>query len=112
MGIRIYHNPRCSNSRKALALLAEHNAKVEIIEYMKNPPSKETLNALAKKMSAPKTLLRAKEPLAKELSLLEAEEQSILEAIATYPVLLNRPVIETKEKAIVARPPELVEKLL
>ena len=106
--IKLYHNPKCSTSRTTLALLEARALKVEVIDYLKTPPNKKTLTALAKKMPRALDLLRTKEPLAKELGLKEADANTIIDAIYENPILLNRPIAETDTRALACRPAELI----
>lgn len=105
--LKLYHNPKCSVSRKVLALLEEKKIAVEVVEYLKTPLNVSALNALAQKMEDPKTLLRTKEELAQTLGLIGVSAQSFIPAIAKNPILLNRPLVESKSQALVARPAEL-----
>lgn len=113
--ITLWHNPRCSTSRNTLALLREKGIEPHIIDYLKTPPSRAALQALAAKMpGGAATLLRTKEPLCKELDLTRSDvtEDAILDAIAAHPILLNRPVAETDKSARACRPVETVLELL
>lgn len=106
--LKLYHNPKCGTSRKALALLEEKDMRVEVVEYLKNPLSANQLNVLAQKIGNPKDLLRTKEELAKTLNLAGSNTETMIKAIAKNPILLNRPILESKTKAIAARPADLV----
>jgi len=97
--------------RNALALLRDAGIEPEIIDYMKNPPSRAELAALAK-LTGAAALLREKEPLAVEMGLKGAADDVILDAIAAHPILLNRPVVVTPKGAKACRPAELVKDLL
>lgn len=110
--VTIYFNPKCGTARNALALLREAGIEPEIIDYMKNPPSRAKLAKLAKLTGGAATLLREKEPLAAELGLKGAADSAILDAIAANPILLNRPVVVTPKGAKACRPAELVKDLL
>lgn len=115
MKVTLYHNPRCSKSRAALALLRESGAELEIVEYLKVPPEPETLRKLAAYAGLrPRELLRSKEAPYRELGLdrsgLSGDE--ILAAIAAHPILLERPIAVADSRAVVGRPPERVLELL
>ncbi len=110
--VKIYFNPKCGTARSALALIREAGIEPEIIEYLKTPPSRAELAALAKLAGGAAALLREKEPLAAELGLKGAAEGKILDAIAANPILLNRPVVVTPKGAKACRPAELVKELL
>lgn len=110
--VKIYFNPKCGTARNALALIREAGIEPEIVDYMKNPPSRGELAVLAKLAGGAAVLLREKEPLAAELGLKGAAEGTILDAIAAHPILLNRPVVVTPKGAKPCRPAELVRDLL
>lgn len=110
--VKIYFNPKCGTARNALALIREAGIEPEIIEYLKTPPSRAELAALAKLAGGAAALLREKEPLAAELGLKGAADGKILDAIAANPILLNRPVVVTPKGAKACRPAELVKELL
>jgi len=106
--LRIYHNPRCSNSRAACALLAEQGLEPVVVDYLKDPPSLETLRELVGMLGvAPLAIVRQGEAVFKEhyagRTLTDSEW---LEALAAHPVLLQRPIVVKGDRAIVARPPE------
>lgn len=113
MQITIYHNPKCSNSRGALALIREAGFEPSIIEYLKTPPSRAELAALVAKMGvAARDLVRAKEAVYDELGLDGADDGALLDAMAAHPVLINRPIVVTDTGARLCRPPETVSALL
>ncbi len=109
---KIYYNPSCGTARNTLALLREAGIEPQVIEYLKNPPSRTELAALAKQMGGARPLLREKEKLADELELKQAGDEAILDAIAAHPILLNRPVVVTPKGVKACRPAELVKELL
>lgn len=110
--VKIYFNPKCGTARNALALIREAGIEPEVIDYMKNPPSRAELAGLAKRGGGAGFLLREKEPLAAELGLKGADDGAILDAIAANPILLNRPVVATPKGVKACRPAELVQELL
>ena len=111
MKATIWHNPRCSKSRQALAILQEAGVEVEVIEYLKNPPSRDELKALyAAAGITPREGLRAGEESAKALK--DASDDSILDAMAADPILIERPLVETPKGVVLARPPEKVRDIL
>ena len=113
MRATIYHNPMCGTSRGTLAMLEKAGANVRVIEYLKAPPSKEELRRLYERAGlTPREGLRAKEPLAVELGLLDADDETILEVMAANPILIERPIVIRGGRAVVARPPERVLELL
>lgn len=110
----LYHNPRCSKSRQALALLEEHGVEPEVVRYLDAPPSADDVRDLLKRLGvAPAELLRRKEAPYTELGLGPASSaDEVAEAIAAHPVLLERPVLVVGQRAVIARPPERVLELL
>ncbi|NHN87084.1 arsenate reductase (glutaredoxin) [Acetobacter conturbans] len=115
MQITLYHNARCSTSRNILALLRERGLDVTIIEYLKTPPDRVTLQGLAEASGVGiRGLLRAKEALAGELGLTapDVSEDRILDAMVANPVLLNRPIVVTPLGVRLCRPPACVEEVL
>ena len=102
----IYHNPRCSKSRQALALLQDAGADVTVIEYLKTPPSRDTLAALlARGGIAPRAALRRDAPAV-------ADDDAALDLMARDPATIERPLVETGKGVRLARPPELVREIL
>lgn len=110
---KIYHNPRCSKSRAALELLQECGLNPEIIEYLKAPLNSVQIKALiAKSDLSVREAIRTNETVYKELNLAEATDDDLITAIAEHPILLNRPFVETKNGARLARPIEAIEAIL
>ena len=115
MKARIFHNPMCGTSRKALDILRDEGADVEVIEYLKDPPSRDELQRLYGRAGiSPREGLRAKEPLAAELGLLDEDvsEDAILDAMMQHPILINRPLVETERGVVLARPQDKVRDIL
>lgn len=111
----IYHNPACGTSRKTLEILQDAGAQIEVIEYLKTPPSKDELKRLyARAGMSPREGLRAKEPLANELGLLgeDVDDDRILDAMVVNPLLINRPLVETDKGVKLCRPQDEVRALL
>ena len=113
---RIYHNPRCSKSRQTLQLMNENNAKVEIIEYLKTPPSLEELKELCSQIGIlPKELIRFKEPVAKELGIsksIELTDEKWCKIMSDNPKLIERPIVVYNGKVVLGRPPEKVLEII
>lgn len=109
----ILHNPSCGTSRKTLDILNESGADVTVREYLKKPPSRAELERLYEKAGiSPREGLRAKEPLASELGLLEADDEQILDAMVEHPILINRPLVETDKGVRLCRPQDVVREIL
>lgn len=108
----MYHNPQCGTSRTVLQILREAGVEPEIVEYLKTPLSRAQLTDLAEKLGGASKLLRMKEPLAEALGLRNADDNTILGAIAAHPLLFNRPVVITEKGSAICRPAELVRALI
>lgn len=104
----LYHNPRCSKSRQALALLEEKNIHITVIEYLKTPPSEEELLDLMNKLDDIKKLVRIKEEAYQENPFSLEEPQTIARELARNPKLIERPVIIKEGLAVIARPFEKI----
>lgn len=111
MNATIYHNPRCSKSREALAILQDAGADVTVVEYLKTPPTRDELARLyAKGGMSPRDGLRKAEAGAKPLK--DASDDAILDAMAADPILIERPLVETDKAVRLGRPPERVREIL
>jgi arsenate reductase (glutaredoxin) len=114
----IYHNPACGTSRKTLAILRETSGlDVEVIEYLKDPPSREKLSALYVRAGiTPHQGLRTTNSpaveLVAELGLAAADDDTILEAMMAHPMLINRPLVETEKGVRLCRPQDVVREIL
>jgi arsenate reductase (glutaredoxin) len=111
----IYHNPACGTSRKTLEILRNEGREVDVIEYLKTPPSRAELQRLYQRAGiSPREGLRAKEPLAEELGLTrpDVSDDEILDAMMEHPILIQRPLVETEKGARLCRPQEEVRRLL
>lgn len=107
--LTIYHNPRCSKSRQTLQLLQDAKADVTIIEYLKTPPSKDELQHILDLLAVePRQLMRVKESEYKELNLdnVNLSKEQLIEAMIVTPKLIERPIVVSKTKACIGRPPE------
>jgi arsenate reductase len=114
MKATIYHNPMCGTSRKTLDILREQGADPQVIEYLKTPPSRDELKALYERAGiSPRDGLRAKEPLAADLGLLDgASDDAILDAMVAHPILIERPLVATDKGVVLARPQDKVRDIL
>lgn len=111
----LYHNPRCSKSRDALALLRERGIEPEIVLYLENPPSPATLKTLLKKLGlSPRELLRKGEDAYKALNLSDESlsDSALIKAMCENPKLIERPIAIVGDRAVVGRPPETVLTLI
>lgn len=113
MTVTIYHNPQCSNSRRALEVIRARGIEPVIVEYVKTPLSREALAALVAKVGMPvRDVMRTKEAAYAALNLAAADDAALLDAIAAHPVLLNRPIVVTDKGARLCRPGDTVSELL
>ena len=112
--IKIWHNPRCSKSRNAVALLEERGIEAEVVKYLDLAPSKEEIKALLKMLGIEaRALMRTKEDAYKELGLKAVEdEEKLIEAMVKYPKLIERPIVIKNGKAAIGRPLENIVALL
>lgn len=111
----VYHNPACGTSRNVLAMIRDAGIEPHVIEYLKTPPSRAQLAALLQRMGIPaRQLLREKGTPAAELGLTapDVADDTILDAMAENPILMNRPVVVTPRGVRLCRPRELVRDLL
>ena len=114
-GITIYHNPQCGTSRNTLALIRNSGAEPEVIEYLKTPPTRDTLRTLLTKMAIPvRALLRSKEAIYAELALDNPAlgDDALIDAMLAHPILINRPIVVTPLGARLCRPSEAVLDIL
>jgi arsenate reductase (glutaredoxin) len=112
--ITIYHNPRCSKSRQTLALLEEHGAKPQVVEYLKTPPSAAELKAILAALGMkPEQIVRKGEEIYKsEYAGKTLTDAQWIAALARHPVLIERPIVVKGSRAALGRPPENALKLL
>ena len=111
MKVKIFHNPRCSKSRKTLELLLERKIETEIVEYLKEPPDCRMLKKILKMLNIkPVELLRKGEKLYGELDVGKYENNAdeLLKIMTQNPILIERPIVLANNKAVIGRPPELV----
>jgi len=115
MTITIYHNPRCSKSRNTLGLIRESGTEPEIVEYLKGALTRERLEALLAKMDTPlRDLLRSNETPYKDHDLGDPKwsDSDLIDHVVEHPILLNRPIVETRDRAKLCRPEDIVHSLL
>lgn len=113
--VTIYHNPKCSSSRNTLALIREAGIEPTIVEYLKTPPSARELKAIIKRMGVcVRDVMRTKEEAYAALKLdnPKLSDDQLIEAMATHPILINRPIVVTAKGARLGRPPESVREIL
>ncbi len=112
-GAVIYHNPKCSTSRKALDLLRDNGIEPEIILYLKTPPTRTELAELIAAAGIDvRAAVRKRESLYTELGLADASDDRLLDAMAEHPILIERPFVVTDKGARLARPIDAVREIL
>ena len=109
----IWHNPRCSKSRQAKALLEDLGVDAEVREYLKEPPTRAELEGLlaALGLEDPRAIVRTGEDAYKQLGLADATADELLDALVDNPILLERPIVVRNGSAVIGRPPEDVRRL-
>jgi arsenate reductase len=110
----IYHNQRCSKSRATLALLQEHGIEPHVVDYLKTPPSAQELTEIVARLGIrPEQLVRKSEDVYKSRyagrTLTDSEW---IDAMVRDPILIERPLVVSGERAVLGRPPENVKQLL
>lgn len=109
----IYHNPRCTTSRKALELLRDNGIEPEVIQYLKTPPSRAELVKLIDDAGIDvRKAVRKRESLYTELNLDDADDDALLDAMAAHPILIERPFVVTPRGTRLARPLDSVREIL
>ena len=111
----IFHNPNCGTSRNTLAIIKASGETPEVVEYLKNTPTRDRLvELLAQMQISPRELLRSKEAINDELGLdnPELSDDHIIDAMIAHPILINRPIVVTEKGAALCRPSERVFELL
>lgn len=115
MTITIYHNPNCGTSRNTLAMIRESGAEPVVIEYLKNPPTRERLVELLEMMQmTPRELLRERGTPYAEMGLDDPSlsDDTLIDAMVATPILINRPIVVTDKTARLCRPADTVLPLL
>lgn len=113
--ITLWHNPRCSKSRQALALIEAVDAPLELRRYLEDAPSLTELKTVRQALGNPPVIdmMRKGEKIFKELGLSkDSSEDMLLAAMAEHPILIERPIALKGDKAVIGRPPEAVNSLL
>jgi arsenate reductase (glutaredoxin) len=114
MKFKLYHNPRCRKSREALQWLQEHGHNPEVVEYLKTPPSEAEIDHLLNKLGLePEELVRKGEAVYKEaFKDRNLNRADWLKALHNHPILIERPIVVSGNRAIIARPASLLEEWL
>ena len=111
----IYHNPRCSKSRQALALLNERGIRPRVVRYLETPPDAQAIAGLLSKLGLePRDLMRKREApyAALGLAAQSLSRDELIQALADHPALIERPILVAGERAVIGRPPEKALEIL
>jgi arsenate reductase (glutaredoxin) len=109
----IYHNPKCSTSRKTLELLRDNGIEPEVVQYLKTPPTRaELVELIADAGIDVRTAVRKREALYAELGLADASDDELLDAMAQHPILIERPFVVTPKGTRLARPMDSIREIL
>jgi arsenate reductase (glutaredoxin) len=112
-GFTIYHNPRCTTSRKTLDLLRDNGIEPTIVQYLKTPPSRSELVQMIKDAGIDvRAAVRKRESLYGELNLADASDDELLDAMAANPILIERPFVVSPKGTRLARPIDTVREIL
>lgn len=112
--VTVWFNPRCSKCRGAEALLADRGVSAVLIHYLDEPPPRAEIERVLGLLGAldPRALMRTREAAYTELGLADASRDELLDAMAAHPELIERPVVIRADRAVIARPAELLLSLL
>ncbi|WP_370100977.1 arsenate reductase (glutaredoxin) [Xanthomarina gelatinilytica] len=112
--IKIYHNPRCSKSRNGLEIIKESGKNFEIVTYLENTPTKEELKQLINLLNIPADdLIRKNEAAWKEnFKDKNLTQEQLIEAMVSFPNLIERPIVINGSKAVIGRPPEKILEII
>jgi arsenate reductase len=111
----IYHNPRCSKSRETLQILKHNNFTPTVIEYLDEPPTRQELKVIIEMLGvSARDLLRTGEQIYQDAELDNGalSEDEIIAAICAHPILLQRPIVVSGERAVIGRPPAKVLEII
>ncbi len=113
MSVTIYHNPRCGKSRQTLALLRERGIEPKVVEYLETPPSAAELKTILAMLGmSAQELMRKKEAAAAGIDPGKLSEGRLIEAMVRNPIVIERPIVVSGNKAAIGRPPEAVVRIL
>ena len=112
--IKIYHNPRCCKSRNGFEIIKESGKNIEIVTYLENTPTKEELKQLINLLNIPaEDLIRKNEAAWKEnFKGKNLTQEQLIEAMVSFPKLIERPIVINGSKAVIGRPPEKILEII
>ena len=111
---RVFFNPRCSKCRTLRSLLEERGHDVDFVRYLEHSPTRQELERVLTLLGTddPRDMMRTKEPIYRELGLASADRDALLDAMASHPILIERPIVIHGDRAVIGRPPERALELL
>ncbi len=115
MTVIILHNPRCTKSRATLKLLRERGIEPKIVDYLETPPTAEEFREILAKLGlGPRDVIRKGEKIYKELELADKSlsDMALITAMVGNPILIERPIVLSGERAALGRPPEKILDIL
>jgi arsenate reductase len=115
MSVTIFHNPKCSKSRAALALLEQRGVELRVVEYLKTPPTAQELESILDMLGLqPRALMRTKEEAYRQAGLDDPKltRAQLIAAMVEHPSLIERPIVVSGKRAAIGRPPENVLEIL
>lgn len=115
MAVTIYHNPHCSKSREALSLLEQHDVHPEVILYLDDPPTARELREVLDLLEiSARDLLRTGEEPFQTLALADPSltDEVLIQAMVDNPILIQRPIVVSGNRALIGRPPDRVLEIL
>jgi arsenate reductase len=112
--VTVWFNPQCSKCRTAHGILEERGVAADYVRYLDNAPSRDDLERILTLLGTadPRAIVRTGEPVYAELGLEGADRDTLLDALASHPILIERPIAIRGDRAVVARPPERILELL
>jgi arsenate reductase (glutaredoxin) len=112
--VTVWYNPRCSKCVGAEELLDAYGVKANYIHYLDEPPSREEIEQVLRLLGStnPRSMMRIREPVYAQLNLAAAGRDTLIQAMIDHPILIERPVVIWSDRAVIARPPELLLVLL
>jgi arsenate reductase len=110
----VLFNPRCSKCRQARDLLDERGVKADLVHYLDDTPSRDEIVRIYGLLGIddPRGMMRTSENMYGELGLASAEPDQLFDAMASHPILIERPIVIVGDRAVVARPPERLLELI
>src|SRR5688500_7991423 len=112
--VQVFFNPACSKCQTLQGILERRGVQADYVRYLDTAPSRHELERVLALLGSedPRVMMRADEPIYAELHLQDADRDALLDAMTSHPVLIQRPIVIRGDRAVIARPAELVEGLL